>query len=168
MKKLLANPNNERKKRTRKPKTKKIESTSDSKSVGTTTIPTEEKSNPEVKKEISLTPKSKTDDITRDNCINILELLRTPTFSQMMNHLTIKEAIIISLKLGYIDGKYFKTESIAKFLEISEEEVRETTKKILLLYKDNINNFLDRIIEIATDNDNKKRILSIENTNEKH
>ena len=57
---------------------------------------------------------------------------------------------------------------IAKFLEISEEEVRETTKKILLLYKDNINNFLDRIIEIATDNDNKKRILSIENTNEKH
>ena len=166
MKKLLANPNNERKKRTRKPKTKKLESTSDSKSVGTTTIPTEEKSNPEVKKEIPLTPKSKTDDITRDNCINILELLRTPTFSQMLNTLTVKEAIIISLKLGYIDGKFFSTESIAKFLEISEDEVRKTTKKVLLLYKDNINSFLDGIIEIATDN-NKTRVLTIKHNDTK-
>ena len=80
----------------------------------------------------------------------MLELLRTPTFSQMMNVLTVKEAIIISLKLGYVDGKYFSTSSIAKFLGIEETEVIEITKKVLLLYKENINSFLESAIEIAT------------------
>lgn len=202
MKRMLANPNHERKKRTRKSKEESTNTPTISKSsrnqakkqlvshneeivstviidhetpkVEPTTSISKIKEKPiqstqETKeKQLPIGSETQNNDITKDNCLKILELLRTPTFSQMMNQLTIKEAIIISLKLGYIDGKYFKTESIAKFLEISEEEVRETTKKILLLYKDNINNFLDRIIEIATDNDNKKRILSIENTNEKH
>lgn len=202
MKRMLANPNHERKKRTRKSKEESTQTPTISKSsrnqlhqqlvshneeiVSTVIIDHETpkiepttsiskikekpiQSTQETKeKQLPIESETQNNDITKDNCLKILELLRTPTFSQMMNHLTIKEAIIISLKLGYIDGKYFKTESIAKFLEISEEEVRETTKKILLLYKDNVNNFLDRIIEIATDNDNKKRILSIENTNEKH
>ncbi|MGN1358091.1 MAG: RNA polymerase sigma factor RpoD/SigA [Bacilli bacterium] len=213
MKRMLANPNNERKKRTRKSKEESTNTPTISKSsrnqakkqlalhneeiVSTviidhktpktepaTSIPkikensiqptqkNEEKTTQSTKetkeKQLPIESETKNNDITKDNCLKILELLRTPTFSQMMNHLTIKEAMIISLKLGYIDGKYFSTESIAKFLEISEEEVRETTKKILLLYKDNVNNFLDRIIEIATDNSDKKRILSIENTKEKH
>ena len=78
-----------------------------------------------------------------------------------MNLLTPKEAIIISLKLGYVDGKYFSTEAIAKFLEIEEEEVRETIKKILLIYKENINELLDNIITMATQKDNKNKLLSM-------
>ena len=77
----------------------------------------------------------------------------------MMNVLTVKEATIISLKLGYVDGKCFSTQSIANFLGIEEEEIRETTKKVLLLYKENINAFLDKIITIAYDNDGPKKIL---------
>lgn len=69
----------------------------------------------------------------------------------MMNILSVKESVIISLKLGYIDGKYFTTESIAKFLEIEQDEVRETTKKALLLYKKNINQLLDNAIKIVSD-----------------
>ena len=63
----------------------------------------------------------------------------------------IYEAVIISLKLGYIDDKYFSTESISEFLGIDPSEVIETTKKVLLVYKDSINNFLDNAIAIATD-----------------
>lgn len=96
--------------------------------------------------------------LTKIDCLKMLELLRTPTFIQMMGVLTVKESIIISLKLGYVDGKYFSTESIAQFLGIEEIEVIETTKKVLLLYKENINNFLDSLIKVATD---KKRELSV-------
>ncbi len=99
-------------------------------------------------------------DLTKDECIKMLELLRTPTFTQMMSVLSAKEAIIISLKLGYVEGKYFSNEQIATFLKISEMEVIETTKKILLLYKENINSFLDYLIGIAT---SQERILTPKN-----
>ena len=89
--------------------------------------------------------------ISKDDCLKLLELLRSPSFSQMMNALSVKECVIISLKLGYIDGKYFTTESIAKFLEIEQDEVRETIEKVLLLYKENINRFLDDVIKTVSD-----------------
>lgn len=108
----------------------------------------------------------KNTDITKDECIKILELLKTPTFSQMMSVLTVKESIIISLKLGYVDGKYFSTQSIAQFLEIDEDEVREITKKVLLVYKENINTFLDNIIEITTDQFSHGRVLSMKHNSE--
>ena len=90
-------------------------------------------------------------DITKSDCLKMLELLRTPTFTQMISVLTAKESIIILLKLGYVDEKYYSNKSIAKFLGIEEIEVIETTKKVLLLYKENINNFLDGIIEVVID-----------------
>ena len=93
----------------------------------------------------------KTDgEITKEDYLKMLELLRTPTFTQMMSMLNAKEAVIISLRLGYVDGKYFSTESIARFLGIEEEEVIETTKKVLLLYKESINGFLDKAIEAVS------------------
>lgn len=94
-------------------------------------------------------------DITKDDCVKVLKLLRTPTFAEMMNVLSVKEAIIISLKLGYVDEKYFSTEAIAQFLDIEEEEVIDVTKKVLVLYKEKINDFLNNVIEIATDKDKK-------------
>ena len=96
--------------------------------------------------------KKEKEEMTKDDCIKMLELLRTKTFSQMINVLTFKEAVIISLKLGYIDGKYFSNESIANFLGIEQDEVIETSKKELLLYKENINELIDHAIEVVTDN----------------
>lgn len=118
------------------------------------------------------TPVVKTDeishDMTKDDCTKMLEWLRTPTFTQMMSVLTVKESIIIALKLGYVDGKYFSTESISQFLGIDETEVTETTKKVLLLYKENINSFLDRAIEVATEQNHQASILSKKTINPKH
>ena len=105
-------------------------------------------------------------DMTKEECVKMLELLRTPTFTQMMNVLSIKEAIIISLKLGYVDGKYFSTKAIAEFLDIEEHDVTETIKKVLLLYKENINNFIDNVIEIATEKSKQGRVLSLKTTSE--
>ena len=101
----------------------------------------------------------KEEKVTKEDCLKMLELLRTPTFMQMMGPLTAKEAVIISLILGYIDGKYFSTESIANFLGIEEKEVIESTKKVLVLYRDNLNSFLDAIIKLATKEGELKRVL---------
>lgn len=109
--------------------------------------------------EQSVTPTTNdNEEMTKEDYIKILELLRTPTMAQMMGVLSVKESVIISLKLGYIDGKYFSTESIAQFLGIEEAEVIETTKKVLLVYKDNMNKFLDNAIAVATDQVGQSRV----------
>lgn len=69
----------------------------------------------------------------------------------MLKILTPKEAIIIGLRLGYVDNKYFTSTSVAGFLGIEEEEVIETTKKALLVYKEQFNNFIDEAINIIED-----------------
>lgn len=99
--------------------------------------------------------------ILKEDYIRILEMMKTPNFSEMLQVLSPKEAIIICLKLGYVDGKYFTTESLSKFLGIEEEEIREIIKKILLVYKENLNAFIDTAISIATD---KNFVLKSENT----
>ncbi len=199
MKRLLKNPNNERKSRKpRKPREKKSVITNQTQeAVAPIThehsileqpiLPSGESTQitpvQEIKEEVEgelvqkiepkeePTPVVKADeasnDITKHDCVKMLELLRTPTFTQMMSVLTAKESIIISLKLGYVDGKYFSTESIAQFLGIEETEVIETTKKVLLLYKENINSFLDSIIEVATDQVEHGRVLSMKPINKK-
>ena len=99
--------------------------------------------------------KDKNNNITKEDYKRMLELLKTPTFNQMLGTLTVKESVIISLRLGYIDGKYFSTESIAEFLGIEIQEVIEATKKVLLLYKENINQYIDMAIKTVSNEPNQ-------------
>lgn len=101
------------------------------------------------------------EDLIKDDYIEILNIMKNLKFGDMLNTLSVKEAIIICLRLGYVGNKYFSTKSIADFLGVEEEEVIETTKKVLLLYKDNINNYVDKAVEEITTGsqyvkDNKK------------
>lgn len=94
--------------------------------------------------------------LEKEDYIRILQMMRTPSFEDMLKVLSPKEAIIICLKLGYVDDKYFTTESIAGFLGIDEDEVRKITNKVLLVYREKLNNFIDTAIDITT---NKTNIL---------
>lgn len=138
MKKLLSNPEYKKRPRT----SRKQES------VKQTIIPTKD-----TKQRQPINADSN-NTMVKEDYNKILELLRTPSFTELMSVLSPKEAVIISLKLGYIDGKFFSTESIANFLGIEELEVIETTKKVLLAYKENINQFIDTAIQIATEQPN--------------
>ncbi len=166
MKRLLSNPTGERKPRQRKDEVPQP-------IVKPQTIIPEtisvEPNNPEQVEEKLVTKSVEStihnnEEMTKEDCIKVLELLRIASFEQMMSTLSVKEAVIISLKLGYIDGKCFSTESISKFLGIEQTEINETTKKILLVYKDNINSILDKTIAIATDEVKEGRVLSIKNS----
>lgn len=42
---------------------------------------------------------SNMESMTKDDCLKILELLRTPSFNQMMSVLSVKESVIISQSL---------------------------------------------------------------------
>ena len=108
-----------------------------------------------------------TDSISKDEYVKMLELIKTPSFAQMMTTLSVKDAVIISLRLGYIDGKYFSPESIANFLDIEPEEVYNRTTNILQLYKDDMNRFIDRAIEISTRSisTEKSKVLGLTNKN---
>ena len=88
--------------------------------------------------------------------IEIFELLKEIIYDKMMKKLTPKEIIIISLKLGYVDKKYYSNKSISEFLEIEEKEVIEIIKKFLLNYKEKINIAMDKLIENKTGTDNNK------------
>lgn len=72
---------------------------------------------------------------------NILPLLNLPSFDQMLKYLNKLEAIIVLLRIEF----GYETKDIAKFFKMSEEEVREITTKVLLLYRDSINDIVDNI-----------------------
>lgn len=140
MRRLLSNHNEQSRKKCTKSNEKLVESSSAIKDDKTTI------------KQPGMLQKKEDKNITSKDYIRVLEVMKTQDFSEMLKVLSPKEAIIICLRLGYVDGKYFTTESIAGFLGVEEDEVREITKKILLVYKENINNFIDQAINIVTDN----------------
>ena len=93
--------------------------------------------------------------ITKDEYIKMCELLKTPTFEQLLQSYTITEAVIISLKLGYVNGRYFQTDEVSKFLGIEEQEITRITKEALLKCKENLNSLLDDMIS-SIDKDKTK------------
>ncbi len=94
-------------------------------------------------------------EITKEDCLKLIDLVKAPSFAQLMKILSVKEAVVIALRLGYIDGRCFSTKSISAFLNIEPEEVIDITKKVLL------NSFLDNVIEIATEEKRKEKVLTL-------
>ena len=44
---------------------------------------------------------------TKEECLKLLELIKNPSFYEIANNMSYKEAIIIGLKLGFVDELYF-------------------------------------------------------------
>ena len=96
-------------------------------------------------------------EITKDDYLKIKELINSPLFANINSNLNAKEAVVISLKLGFVNGVSYSTDKVAKLLNISNEEVRGITRKILLSYKENMNALIDELIKITTDDTTLKR-----------
>ena len=98
------------------------------------------------------------DEVNKDDCIQILEVVKTSRFEELLKTLPMKEAIIIGLKFGYIDNKYFSSKAIAEFLQIEISEVREIIKKVLIAYKEEMNKIMDETINNIVTNDSEENI----------
>ncbi len=103
---------------------------------------------------------SQSNDLSKDDCIRMLELLKTPTFNEMVSRLGSKDAIIISLRLGYVDNKYFSIESIANFLGLEVSDVENRVKNVLLMYQENFNSFLNSVIDIASSDSDSPKVFT--------
>ena len=113
----------------------------------------EEKQEKIEKKEVAI--KTQPQEISKEDYVKILKTVKTPLFNKMVGVLNPKEAMIVSLKLGFVDDKYFSTEAISNFLGIEDDEVREITSRVLKDYKKQVVSRIDRAIDFATDKDVK-------------
>lgn len=159
MKRLLKNLNQERKRRKKKqiqPEQNEIVKNNDEKANDI------KSTNSIIEKPVHDFSKSleeqevKEQQITKDDYIKLLELLRSPSFAKMLSVYSAKEVMIASLKLGYVDGKCFTTTAIANFLGIEEQEIIDITKKLLLAYKEKINQIFDGTIHMVIEEEKKK------------
>lgn len=153
MKKLLANPDQVRKTRNKKP------------TPAEEFFPTNKKEKPaediismKPKEEQPITPPSQpciverekeTIAVAKEDYLKMLELLRTPMFSNVMNQYSIREIVIASLKLGYINGKCFSTKAIAEFLGIESQEIINVTRTMLENYKEKLNQTIDNTLKMV-------------------
>ena len=113
--------------------------------------------------ENSLTYKPSVDKAVKDvdyidnTDVKAIEILRNYSLKDMMRYLTPKEVVVICLRLGYIDNKYYSVKAISNFLRIDEKEVLEITKKILYLFRNNINKYIDETIKYTELEDKNMR-----------
>ena len=162
MKRMLANPNKERKTRKKRETLKRNDQNSlvEEKKISKDNSSKNEiidRKTSSLQREIAIKPeKLETENlnetlITKEDYLKMLELLKKPTFTKMMSSYSLKEAMIISLKFGYIYDKCFSTLAIAEFLKIEQQEVIDIVRKVLLDYKVRINQMIDGVIQIATE-----------------
>lgn len=104
--------------------------------------------------------RSEQEEFIKDDYIKILGIFNTPEFIEMAKSKSLEECFIISLKLGYIDGKYFSSSAIANFLGIDVERVNSITKQGLIDCKDRLNQMIDEAIE-KVDFDNDKAFVKV-------
>ncbi len=86
-------------------------------------------------------------DIVNDDYIRFAEFIKTPLFSKLTENLDAKEALVVALKLGYVDGIVFSNSAISKFLNIDEDSIDDLLLDRLLYLKGNISSSINHLIQ---------------------
>ena len=96
------------------------------------------------------------DTITSEDAANILNEIKSPPVTDLVTSLPSDTAIITMLRFGYFKNKCFSMESIAKFLGVSEEVVKNAILETLNTYKDFAMSLVDASInKVNISHDNK-------------
>lgn len=73
-------------------------------------------------------------ELKNEEYFRILEYLKSIRYKDLLSVLNIKEATIFSLKFGLVDNKFYSNEVISRVLSVSEEEINDVVKKVILLF----------------------------------
>ena len=98
------------------------------------------------KREVKTTPL-----LMKEDYEKLLSLVHTKTFTDLLQYVSPKEATIISLRFGFVDGKFFTPESIRDFLGVSQDEIKNATRKVLFLLKDDVDSFIEKVFQATTE-----------------
>ena len=94
--------------------------------------------------------------ISKEDYERLLMLIQSKKFKDLLQYVSPKEATIIALRFGFVDNKFFTSKSIADFLGINEEEVKEITRKVLSLLKEDTDSFIERTLQYAAEKTEEK------------
>lgn len=99
--------------------------------------------------------------LERDDYTKLISLLKRDDIVEVMDGLNIDEKIILSLRLGFVDGKHFSVKAISEFLGIPGCSVASISKDAILNHSNKINKILDKAVELSfnANNSNKPNIL---------
>ena len=83
---------------------------------------------------------------------NTLNQLKITALTEIMLELSDSEKVL----LGYVFGNYFNQKDLKDFLQISDAEINSSIGRIIKLYKTKVDNYLDKIIELAASTESKE------------
>ena len=99
---------------------------------------------------------STTTKLLREDFISIQKIMNSAKFKELLTFLKPKEALIVCLRLGVVEGKCFSITTIAHFLNMSENDTIEMAKIALENYKKKINQFLNNAESIPNEKEDKE------------
>lgn len=103
--------------------------------------------------------------LLKEDYERLLVLVQSKSFTDLLQYVSPKEATIISLRFGFVDNKFFTPKSISDFLGVTDEEIKNATRKVLFLLKEDTDSFLERIFQFAVEEkseENEKYLVKVE------
>lgn len=105
-----------------------------------------------IKQDIFLT-ESLVTELNRDEYTKLIQILKKPDVIGVMTGLSMKEKIIVSLRLGYVDGKHFSVDAISDFLGLSNHDIIKTSVEFMTKHSDKVDSILNKAMDFAFDSD---------------
>lgn len=105
-----------------------------------------------IKQDIFLT-ESLVTELNRDEYTKLIQILKKPDVIGVMTGLSMKEKIIVSLRLGYVDGKHFSVDAISEFLGLSNHDILKTSVEFMTKHSDKVDSILNKAMDFAFDSD---------------
>lgn len=99
------------------------------------------------------------DKLPKEDYVKLVELLKTPEYRELFSDLSSDEAIILSLRLGYFEGKCYSVDAISEFLGLSSSDIRKKTRDVFKNHADKVDDFLDKAVSISSSDDGSKVLL---------
>ena len=88
--------------------------------------------------------------LEREDYQKMLSLLKRDDIVEVMDGLNTDEKIILSLRLGFVDGKHFTIKAISEFLGIPGCSVVSISHDALLRHNDKVSGILNKSLELST------------------
>ena len=80
----------------------------------------------------------------REFYIRALDMLKQPAFMKLLLNLSVKEAIILAIIiLSYLEDKNINIADMANLMETDVNSIKKDTKKVLIMFKENITEYLN-------------------------
>lgn len=103
--------------------------------------------------------------VNKEDYMRILDFIRIIPYNELTSGVSSKDAILTGLWLGYVDDKKLPISTIANIFDISEEEVGESIKRGLEVFKETFIKNFDSAIGVATGKKKELAAKKKENNN---